>query len=467
MGYIGKVQIDSTAYRLGSTLYGVCDSAVDTYIKNVTLSDMNILIPGVTIHVKFTNGNSAPISSGANHMAIKFNSADNNTAINVSNPGGSINWSAGAVISFTLDGTTAEDYVWIVNDSDSGQQVTIENTYSATSENAISGKGVASAFGNLANKDVVTDLGSNKTSTDLPTAQAVATYVDNLLGANDAMVFKGTIGAAADNPTITSVPNGKSNNSTAPVDQTYQAGWTYRVITAGTYAGQTCEVGDLLIAIADSTSGQTAINNAHWTVAQTNIDSGMYRGTNTFTSGHFLMADGTAGKVKDGGTIGDGLTWVDSTNSIGIKVKLSSYTALSSGGTQDYSVALDGSGNLAVRVPWTDTKVTQTSISTNAEYPILLKYSSGTATTEITNTVNYKSGVTINPSTGTITASAFKGTLQASDVKAALSTGTSSAAVFLHKSGDWKTISLSDTIASVSNGVLTIKNVGITFSTPA
>lgn len=85
---------------------------------------------------------------------------------------------------------------------------------------------------------------------------------NNLLATADAMVFKGTLGTGG---TITAVPTGASGKE-------YQAGYTYKIITDGTYAGNVCEVGDLLIAIADSTSGQTTVNNAHWTVVQSNLE---------------------------------------------------------------------------------------------------------------------------------------------------------------------------------------------------
>lgn len=85
-------------------------------------------------------------------------------------------------------------------------------------------------------------------SANLITSGAVASAI----GAADAMRFKGTIGTGG---TVTALPS------------THQQGDTYRVITAGTYAGQTCEVGDLIIALG--TSGTTA---SDWTVAQTNID---------------------------------------------------------------------------------------------------------------------------------------------------------------------------------------------------
>ena len=79
-------------------------------------------------------------------------------------------------------------------------------------------------------------------------------YVSGAIGAADAMRFKGTIGTGGD---VESLP-------TSGV----KVGDTYRVITAGTYAGQTCEIGDLII-----NTGQSIPSMDYtWTVAQTNID---------------------------------------------------------------------------------------------------------------------------------------------------------------------------------------------------
>lgn len=119
-------------------------------------------------------------------------------------------------------------------------------------------------------------------STAIPRADAVKAYVDGLLSANDAMVFKGTLGTGG---TITAVPT------------TYQAGWTYRVITAGTYAGIVCEVGDLLIAIVDRSG--TGNLNSDWTVVQTNVD-GAVMGPASSVADRFAAFNGTTGKlIKD------------------------------------------------------------------------------------------------------------------------------------------------------------------------
>ena len=57
--YIGKVQVESGAQILiGSTLSGICSTAADTAAKVVTLPDFDTLMKGVTVHVRFTSGNS-------------------------------------------------------------------------------------------------------------------------------------------------------------------------------------------------------------------------------------------------------------------------------------------------------------------------------------------------------------------------------------------------------------------------
>ena len=92
-------------------------------------------------------------------------------------------------------------------------------------------------------------------STQIATTAFVQTAVSSGIAASDAMIVKGTIGT---NGTVTALPT------------TYKTGWTYRVTSAGTYAGQVCEIGDLIIALVDRNgSGNT---NSDWCVAQTNIN---------------------------------------------------------------------------------------------------------------------------------------------------------------------------------------------------
>lgn len=95
--------------------------------------------------------------------------------------------------------------------------------------------------------------------------------------ANDAMRFKGTIGLTSANNYIINGAEAEFPSKTAEV------GDTYRVVTAGRYAGVQCEVGDLLICIiADSTGKNTA-----WTVAQTNINGQIYHTINGVQKGFY------------------------------------------------------------------------------------------------------------------------------------------------------------------------------------
>lgn len=78
---------------------------------------------------------------------------------------------------------------------------------------------------------------------NLPRADAVKAYVDGLLAANDAMIFKGTLGSGG---TYTALPT------------THNVGWTIKVITAGTYAGKVAEIGDMYVSLVSrSGSGNT------------------------------------------------------------------------------------------------------------------------------------------------------------------------------------------------------------------
>lgn len=114
-------------------------------------------------------------------------------------------------------------------------------------------------------------------------------YVDDeissKISANDAMRYKGTLGTSG---TITKLP-------TSDV----RVGDTYRVITAGTYAGAVCEIGDMVIALANKATGAT---NADWTVVQSNID-GAVVGPASATDATVVLFDGATGKKIKGSTI--------------------------------------------------------------------------------------------------------------------------------------------------------------------
>lgn len=107
---------------------------------------------------------------------------------------------------------------------------------------------------------------------------AINDKIGALLGANDALVFKGII-------------DGKHPLPTA----NYEVGHTYRVNEAGTYADQKCEQGDLIICIADALSTSTP----HWTVAQTNIDGAVIGPDASTINAVPTFADAKGKVIKD------------------------------------------------------------------------------------------------------------------------------------------------------------------------
>lgn len=89
-------------------------------------------------------------------------------------------------------------------------------------------------------------------------------------------------------------------NSTATLPPyNYKAGWLYSVQEAGTYAGNVCEVGDLIICVKDYASGSAS--NSDWAVLQANLD-GAVTGPAASVAAHVVVFDGTSGKrIKDSG----------------------------------------------------------------------------------------------------------------------------------------------------------------------
>lgn len=119
-------------------------------------------------------------------------------------------------------------------------------------------------------------------TTQIATTAFVQSEISNKIAAAEAMRFKGTLGTGG---TILTLP------------QSHKVGDTYKVITAGEYAGVKCEVGDMIICITTGTSN----SNSHWSIVQSNID-GAVTGPASSTDAHIATFSGATGKViKDSG----------------------------------------------------------------------------------------------------------------------------------------------------------------------
>ena len=93
-----------------------------------------------------------------------------------------------------------------------------------------------------------------------------------------------------------------STNAPGVVDDThplpangYKAGQTWRVAKAGTYAGNKCEAGDLIICI--KAYAQEGAGNADFMVVQANIDGAVTSTATTSTVGDIVVFDAATGRV--------------------------------------------------------------------------------------------------------------------------------------------------------------------------
>lgn len=120
--------------------------------------------------------------------------------------------------------------------------------------------------------------GAGTNTTQIATTAFVMTAVNNMASTVDAMRFKGTIGSTG--ATVTALP------------ASHKKGDTYKVITAGTYAGQKCEIGDMVICV---TTGTTA-KDSDWSVVQANVD-GAVTGPTSSVKDHVAIFGGTNGKT--------------------------------------------------------------------------------------------------------------------------------------------------------------------------
>ena len=174
--------------------------------------------------------------------------------------------------------------------AEGANKITIDSALSATSTNPVQNKIVTAELNAKAPLASPSFTGiptaptpaNTVNNTQLATTAFVQALVNAKIAAANALTFQGTLGNSG---SVTALPT------------THSVGELYIVTTAGTYAGQKCEVGDMVVCI---TAG-TAANDSHWSVVQTNID-GAVTGPTAAVEAHVAVFDGTSGKViKDSG----------------------------------------------------------------------------------------------------------------------------------------------------------------------
>ena len=250
-------------------------------------------------------------------------------------------------------------------------------------------------------------------TTQIATTEFVTNAVAQGFVVNDAMVFKGLIGS---NQPITQLPTSG-----------YNAGWTYRVADAGIFAGEYCEVGDLLIAINDGPASGSSVINTDWGKVEHNIDGAVFRGSGASNSS---VGSSTQPVYVNGSGIVTAITGAianDTTGNAATATTASKLSNTSKIGDTNKPVYFKADGTPAVinytidkSVPsnavFTDTLVKQTKKTDNVNYKILMT-TSDSPTSGNASEAAYDTSITINPSTHTLTATNLKGILSTQDLK--------------------------------------------------
>ena len=121
-------------------------------------------------------------------------------------------------------------------------------------------------------------------------------------------VFSGVVNVGEDEVALKSYVEGLFANlvsaepgvvdSTNPLPTNYKAGQHFRVAEAGTYAGVSCEVGDLILVVKNYNT-ETASDD-DFMVLQANIDGAVTSTAETSTIGEIVVFDSVTGKVIKG-----------------------------------------------------------------------------------------------------------------------------------------------------------------------
>lgn len=155
----------------------------------------------------------------------------------------------GKKIQKTINGTTTDVVTadTILSDANgvtiSGSQALTNKTYNGYT------------LGSACAKGVDTSISSGSTSTNVPTTAAVESRISSAIQSAQvgAAMFQGVI----------------NNNTTLTGSTSYKRGQYWVVGTAGTYANQVCEIGDMIFCTSDY---DTAFKNSDFNVLQTNLD---------------------------------------------------------------------------------------------------------------------------------------------------------------------------------------------------
>ena len=415
-GIIGQVHVNDADYLIGSTLYGECTTPSGESPKKVVLKNNALYTDteGLTIHVKFTYGNTVNTNL---ELQIRNGGTSGNysysTAHPIANP---MIWQENCLISFTYDGTS-----WVINSAASTSGVT----------SIAPGAGLINSATN--DQTAITSTGTIRIA---PSGVTNDMLQYKSITINNREIFLGSSSVSLAELGITEVMHFKGTTTTAPTT-------TATITINGT--SYTASAGDVILYNGKeyvwTGSKWEELGDESSFVNKIGAKGDLLIWTNTDTIGHLTIPSPLGSNTFL--TINNGLpSW--STFSAGDNISLST-----------------ASETTTLTIAASNDAVAQTAITTpnNDEYPILLKKSSNT--TNETNEVHYVGGITINPSTGTITATNINASIAWNKINSVPSESLTYSAISVVPSATNDATQLSE----VQNGVLYIHALSIDTTT--
>ena len=257
-------------------------------------------------------------------------------------------YSEGIGIDISNTGEISNTGVTHIENSDPADDNVGNGTFKVT-ENGTDKWIAIKGLDDAAYKDVDGAITSGSTSTNLPTTQAVADFVDTTIAnLEKPVIFKGTVGTGG---TVTSLPTAQASTR----------GYEYQAITTGTIPAaqsasgsqETYKIGDMLICALTSAEGVTP-QTFGWVV---NPSGDEPEGTVTsLTAEKGIVAYSTDPQTVGAGTIAtQGKFFLNLKNDTQLQ-----NPAVTGTDSADrlYPLSLDSDGKLATNVPWTDTTYT-------------------------------------------------------------------------------------------------------------
>ena len=296
--------------------------------------------------------------------------------------------------------------------------------------------------------DTGTETNNKGASTSIAASQlalynaykAAIDYADQKITA--AVSFKGTLGTGG---TITALPT-----------TGYTIGDEYRVITVGTYAGNICEVGDMIIATKSYVTGAVAAND--WAVIQNNLVGALQtNGSSIQTNGIVVgLNNGYVSNITVPSTTNSFLKW----NGTAYTWDTNIYRTLQINGTQQLSSSTSTTINVAngtnTTVSYDNGKIQINSSYVNTTYKLLSGAANSTANATTDNTNTYLRLLT--------TANADAGSLQ---IKGTGKTSISSTGGVISIDSSWRTVKyydLTQTVTSLTSDLLFSKSFALNTS---